>query len=260
LLEIADAQAVIISLDREGAYCRRRGQAGRRIPHQCPREVYDVTGAGDETLAALAVAMAEGMDYEQAEELANVAGGLEVERFGFVPITRQEVVEELRRTLGLRGGKVMDRAALADEIVRRRRAGEIVAFTNGCFDLLHMGHVRYLQQARERGNCLVVAINSDLSVGRLKGPSRPVIGQRERAEMLGALECVDYVTVFDEDTPEPLLKLLKPDLLVKGGSTGEIVGQGIVEGYGGTVLKLDLVEGLSTTDIINRILSNGNGG
>ena len=127
-------------------------------------------------------------------------------------------------------------------------------FTNGCFDLLHMGHVRCLQQARELGSCLVVAVNSDGSAARLKGPSRPVIPDRERAEMLGALECVDYVTIFNEDTPEPLLELIRPDVLVKGGTTKVIVGREIVEAYGGRVLNVDRAEGLSTTGIIDRVL------
>lgn len=258
LLQAADAQAVIISLDREGAYCRRRGQEGRRIPHQYPREVYDVTGAGDETLAALAVALAEGLDYEQAEELANVAGGLEVEQFGFVPITRGQIAAELRRMIGLRGGKVLARAALAREVERRRARGETIAFTNGVFDLLHMGHVNYLQQARELGSCLIVAINSDASVQRLKGPTRPVIGQQERAGMLAALECVDYVTIFDEETPMALLELLRPDVLIKGGTTPVVVGRELVESYGGKVTTMAPVAGLSTTEIINRIVGNGN--
>lgn len=260
LLDAAGAEAVIVSLDREGAYCRRRGQEGRRIPHQCPREVYDVTGAGDETLAALAVGLAQGLDYEQAVELANVAGGLEVEKPGFVPITRAQVAAELRRMVGLRGGKVLARQALAAEIARRRARGESIAFTNGCFDLLHMGHVNYLQQARELGSCLIVAINSDASVRKLKGPTRPVIGQDERAGMLAALECVDYVTIFDEQTPMELLDLLRPDVLVKGGTTPVIVGRELVESYGGKVTNMAVVEGLSTTEIINRIMGNGRSG
>jgi len=150
--------------------------------------------------------------------------------------------------------RLLDRTRLAEETDDRRRNGETIVFTNGCFDLLHMGHVRYLQQARKMGSCLIVAINSDNSVRRLKGPSRPVIGQDERAEMLGALECVDYVTIFEEDTPEALLEMLRPDILVKGGTTTVVVGREIVEGYGGKVLTLPPVEGLSTTRIINRIL------
>ena len=207
----------------------------------------------------LALAMGAGCDLPGAVALANVAGGLAVERFGVVPVTRWEVIDELRSTVGLRGGKVVDRARLKDELARRRRRDQTVVFTNGCFDLLHVGHVRYLRQARELGTCLVVAINSDDSVRRLKGPGRPVIPADERAEMLGALECVDYVTIFDEDTPQALLGLLKPELLVKGGATPVVVGREIVEGYGGTVRTLELVDGLSTTDIINRVVNDGGG-
>jgi D-beta-D-heptose 7-phosphate kinase/D-beta-D-heptose 1-phosphate adenosyltransferase len=145
------------------------------------------------------------------------------------------------------------------EIARRREGGERIVFTNGCFDLLHMGHVRYLQQARGLGSCLIVAINTDAGVKRLKGDSRPVIGENERAEMLASLECVDYVTVFDEDTPLALLELLRPDALAKGGTTPVVVGRELVEGYGGRVVTLDLVAGLSTTQIIERILAGSAG-
>jgi len=200
------------------------------------------------------VALGDGCELEQAAALANVAGGLEIERFGVVAITRQEILDELHRMVGLRGRKVIDRVRLAADLGRLRQRGGSVVFTNGCFDLLHMGHVRYLQQARELGACLVVAVNSDDSVRRLKGPGRPVIGQAERAEMLAALECVDFVTLFDEDTPCELLELLKPDILVKGGATPVIVGRQIVEAYGGKVRRLDLVEGLSTTALIERIV------
>jgi len=142
---------------------------------------------------------------------------------------------------------------------RRRQLGETIVFTNGCFDLLHMGHIRCLQDARELGSCLIVGINSDDSVRRIKGPSRPNIPQDERAEILAALECVDYVTVFEEDTPNELLKLLRPDVLAKGGTTPAVVGREIVEGYGGKIVTTGLVEGVSTTEIINRIVAGGAG-
>jgi D-beta-D-heptose 7-phosphate kinase/D-beta-D-heptose 1-phosphate adenosyltransferase len=122
-----------------------------------------------------------------------------------------------------------------------------------------MGHARFLQQARKLGSCLVVGINSDDSVRRLKGPDRPVIHQDERAEMLGSLECVDYVTIFDEDTEIPLLKVLKPDLFVKGGTTPVVVGKEAAEDIGTKVMTLDLIEGLSTTEIINRIINRNDG-
>jgi len=253
---MADCDAVVVTLDREGMLLMPRDGEAKLVPTR-PRSVYDVTGAGDEVLAMLAVALAEGCDHVQAIELANVAGGLEVERFGVAPIKRQEVIDEMRRMIGLRGGKAMPPEALLDELQRRRADGRRVVFTNGCFDLLHVGHIRFLQQARELGECLVVGLNSDAGVRRLKGEGRPVVGQDERAEVLGALECVDFVTVFDEDTPERLIERLRPDVLVKGGATGEIVGRELVESTGGRVEKLALTEGFSTTEIIGRIVGSG---
>jgi D-beta-D-heptose 7-phosphate kinase/D-beta-D-heptose 1-phosphate adenosyltransferase len=252
ILEQTGAEAVVITLDKEGCYLGRAGGAGKLIPTR-PRAVYDVSGAGDVVMAMMALSVGAGAPFDEACELANVAGGLEVEKFGVVAIRREEVIAEITHMIGQRGSKVLDRSSLAEELKRRRRNGETIVFTNGCFDLLHMGHVRYLQQARELGTCLIVATNSDDSVRRLKGPSRPIIEQDERAEMLGSLECVDFVTVFSEDTPETLLELLRPDVLVKGGTTAHVVGRDIVEGYGGRVLTLPAVEGLSTTKIIERI-------
>ena len=134
--------------------------------------------------------------------------------------------------------------------------GKTIVHTNGCFDVLHIGHIYSLNEARSLGDLLIVSLNSDESVRRLKGPKRPVFPQEERAVVLGALECVDYVTIFEEDTPEPLLELLRPDVLVKGGTTPVIVGREFVEGYGGKVLNVGLIEGLSTSEIINRILNS----
>ncbi len=259
IIDAAGAKAVLITLDKEGAYLYPAGGPGRRIPHPSPRTVFDVSGAGDQVLAMVALALAEGTDFETAAALANVAGGLQVEQAGFVPITRGQVLDELDRMAGTRRGKVLDRRTLSLLLERRRQKGQKTVFTNGCFDLLHLGHVKYLQQARAAGSCLVVAINSDASVRRLKGRTRPIIGQNERAEMLACLECVDYVTIFDEDTPEALLRLLRPDVLAKGGTTAVIVGRRIVEAYGGAVIGLDEVKGLSTTQIIQRIVDTHNG-
>ncbi len=254
IVEITDAEFVVITLDREGSFLYRKdNSAGGMIP-AVPHEVADGTGAGDAVISMLALAVSAECEPEKAVMLANVAGGLEVERFGVMPISREEIRDELRKMIGLRRSKVIARDKLALELARLRRAGATVVFTNGCFDLMHMGHVQYLQQARQQGSCLVVAINSDASVQKLKGPLRPIINQDERAKMLAALECIDYVTIFDEETPEALLEILRPEILVKGGSTDVIVGQGFVESYGGQVRRLDLVQGRSTTDIINRII------
>jgi D-glycero-beta-D-manno-heptose 1-phosphate adenylyltransferase len=152
--------------------------------------------------------------------------------------------------------KILGREELVEERERMRGEGKQLVFTNGCFDLLHPGHVRYLDQARALGDALVVALNSDRSVRALKGEGRPILSQRERAEVMAALESVDYVTIFDEETPRELIAALLPDILVKGGDwpVEQIVGREEVEAAGGKVLSLPYVEGLSTTDIIERIL------
>ncbi len=154
-------------------------------------------------------------------------------------------------------GKVTGRAALIEERERLRGEGQRVVFTNGCFDLLHPGHIRYLQQARALGDSLMVALNSDASVRKLKGEGRPILKQAERAEVLAALACVDYVTIFAEETPRELIAELLPDVLVKGGdwSVDTIVGREEVETAGGKVLSLAFIEGVSTTEIIERILA-----
>ncbi|QQS45465.1 MAG: D-glycero-beta-D-manno-heptose 1-phosphate adenylyltransferase [Acidobacteriota bacterium] len=152
--------------------------------------------------------------------------------------------------------KILTLAEMYLERERLRGEGRKVVFTNGCFDLLHPGHVRYLRQARALGDALIVALNSDRSVRELKGPGRPILEEAERAEVMAALECVDYVTVFDDSTPRELIATLLPDVLVKGGDWGidQIVGRHEVESAGGIVLSLPFVEGSSTTDIINRII------
>jgi D-beta-D-heptose 7-phosphate kinase/D-beta-D-heptose 1-phosphate adenosyltransferase len=156
--------------------------------------------------------------------------------------------------------KILEINALLTERERLRQEGKKVVFTNGCFDLLHPGHVRYLAAARGLGDALVVGLNSDISVKRLKGPGRPVLFQDERAEVVAALEVVDYVTIFNEETPKSLIALLLPDLLVKGGDwpIDKIVGKDEVEAAGGTVLSLDYFQGSSTSDIIQRIKASIN--
>ena len=152
-------------------------------------------------------------------------------------------------------GKILSQAALADRVRSLQRRGKKVVFTNGCFDLLHAGHVRYLQAARRLGDALVVAVNSDASVARLKGPSRPLTPGRQRLEVLAALECVDFVCLFGDETPRRLIAKLSPDVLVKGGDwpVEKIVGRETVEARGGHVLSIPLVKGISTTELIRRI-------
>lgn len=188
----------------------------------------------------------------EAVRLANVAAGLEVERFGATAISRTEIADELLSQNELRTKRVSFDTLLR-RIASHREAGESIVFTNGCFDLLHAGHVQILQEAAVLGDVLVVAVNSDASVSRLKGPERPVIAEGDRARLLEALACVDYVTVFEDATPHRLLEAIRPDVLMKGGTSQTVVGREVVEGYGGRIVQLGCVPDRSTTQIVNKL-------
>ena len=244
-----------VTLDSDGiALVRSNGTAEHLATRK--RAVYDITGAGDMVLAMIGVGAAAGIDPADLARLANVAGGLEVEQVGVVCISREEILADVVAHGRSMPAKVCSLDEAARHVAARRRLGQRIVMTNGCFDVLHVGHVSYLQQAAEEGDCLIVALNSDDSVRRLdKAPDRPVFDQGHRAAMLAALEAVDYVVVFDESTPHAVIEALKPDLLVKGGTYTEdqIVGWELVQSYGGQVKALGVVPGLSTTDILRRI-------
>ncbi|NLC70889.1 MAG: D-glycero-beta-D-manno-heptose-7-phosphate kinase [Desulfuromonadaceae bacterium] len=220
------------------------------------REVFDVSGAGDTVLALLGAGLGGGLSFTEAAQAANLAAGIVVGKVGTSTVRAEEMLEEARRQLYGTDSKIQTGNCLEKIVAAARKVGKSVVFTNGCFDLLHVGHVKYLQQARQLGDLLILGLNSDASVHRLKGEKRPLIGEEERAQILAALSCVDYVTIFDEDTPLDLIAALRPDILVKGGDyTPEgVVGREQVEGYGGRVEIIRFVEGRSTTQLINRIL------
>ena len=254
-----ELQRVLLTLDRDGMLLDEPDAE----PVHCPsraRTVRDVTGAGDLVQAVFGACVGSGLSWRDALDLAAVAAGLEVERTGVVAVTWDEIVAELSPRKGL-ADKVVSRTAIICRINQVRDSGRTVVFTNGCFDLLHAGHVRLLQQAAELGGFLIVAINSDDSIRRLKGSQRPFIKADQRAELLAAIGCVDLVVAFEEDTPIPLLQELRPDILVKGAqySHQQVVGSGVVEAYGGQVVTLPMVPGLSTTqladDLVNRLQS-----
>src|SRR5262249_54513647 len=205
LQEQLDLEAAIITLDKDGMALRHRDGRHKLFPTR-PRQVYDITGAGDMVLSVLGMALAAGADYEQAIVLANVAGGLEVEKIGVATITRDEILRDLLRggptsVNGVLNDKTVGLEALLQELESRRRLGQRVAFTNGCFDLLHAGHVQYLQEARAQADLLVVGVNSDASVHALKGAGRPVYSAAARSQVLAALHCVHCVTVLDDVAP-----------------------------------------------------------
>jgi D-beta-D-heptose 7-phosphate kinase/D-beta-D-heptose 1-phosphate adenosyltransferase len=225
------------------------------------REVYDVSGAGDTVIATLAAALAGGLKVETAVELANLAAGIVVGKMGTVPIAQHEIVAALTPSSGIRGSdKVLNGERLAKRVAEWRAAGETIVFTNGCFDLLHVGHVMLLEACRRFGSKLVLGLNSDRSVHRLKGPTRPVVGEGERARVMAALAAVDAVVVFGEDTPIELIRAVKPDVLVKGGdySIETVVGHEDVIAAGGRVEIVPIVEGFSTTNIVKKLTETVN--
>ncbi len=260
LVELLDLEAAVITLDKDGmALVHRQGQ--RKIILTQPRQVYDITGAGDMVLCVLGMALAAGADYESAIALANVAGGLEVEKIGVATVTRDEILRDLLhrhfptdRVAPLLE-KVIPPDRLSHEIDTRRKLGQRISFTNGCFDVLHAGHVEYLEEARAQGDLLVVGLNSDSSVRALKGPGRPVNNLEARLRVLTGLQAVDYVVVFEEQTPFKLIQSLQPDVLVKGADykKGEVVGADFVESYGGRVHLASIRPGFSTTGLVEKL-------
>jgi D-beta-D-heptose 7-phosphate kinase/D-beta-D-heptose 1-phosphate adenosyltransferase len=223
------------------------------------REVFDVSGAGDTVIATLAAALAAGLKVRTGVELANLAASIVVGKVGTVPIAAHELVAVLTPSSGVRfGEKILDRELLLRRVAEWRAAGETIVFTNGCFDLLHVGHVTLLEDCHKFGSKLVLGLNSDASVCRLKGPARPVVGEKERAQVMAALAAVDAVVLFEEDTPLELIRAVKPDVLVKGGdySVETVVGHDVLAANGGRVEILPTVEGFSTTNIVKKLTGN----
>ena len=216
------------------------------------REVFDVSGAGDTVIATMAAGLAAGLSLIDAARIANIAAGIVVGKVGTAVARRDEIDAVL---LDRRREKIVDVALAVDQIARWRARGQKVSFTNGCFDLLHPGHLHLLKQARAQCDRLVVGLNSDSSVRRLKGNGRPVQNEADRAKVLAGLEDVDLVTIFAEDTPEALIAALRPDVLVKGAdyTMDTVVGADLVKGYGGKVVLAELLPGHSTSATVARL-------
>jgi D-beta-D-heptose 7-phosphate kinase/D-beta-D-heptose 1-phosphate adenosyltransferase len=253
LCRMVDLEAAVITLGAKGMYCATAdGQHEWSIP-ALARSVYDVTGAGDTVISVLAFALANGADIEAAMRLATAAAGVVVQRFGVYAVTPSEIERALSDTLQT-NAKVVDREELLDRVAAERHNGRKIVFTNGCFDVLHMGHLEYLQEARGLGDVLVVGINDDASTRRLKGDTRPVNRQEDRAALLAGFECVSFVTTFSEDTPLDLIEAVSPDVLVKGADWKDkgVVGSEWVESHGGRVVLARVKEGYSTTNTLKR--------
>ena len=244
----------MLTLDKSGALLRDAKGQEHAVPTRA-RAVYDVTGAGDMVLAMLAAARSNGADWVDAVHLANLAAGLEVEKAGVVPIPFDDILLEVLKEHHEERGKERTLAQLLPELAAHRSQGKKISFTNGCFDILHAGHVAFLRAARAQGDLLVVGLNSDASITAIKGPDRPVNHEADRVMVLSELQSVDYVVVFGEDTPLLLIEAIKPAVLVKGAdySRETVVGHEIVEAHGGRVELIELVQGRSTTNILRKL-------
>lgn len=257
LMARLDLQALLITRGEHGMTLLRPGKDEFHLPARA-REVFDVTGAGDTVISVVAAALAAGVALVEAVALANIAASIVVGKLGTAAISAPELRRAVQIDQGSERG-VVSREQLMMALADAREHGEKVVMTNGCFDIIHAGHVSYLEKARELGDRLIVAINSDDSVRRLKGAGRPINPEDRRMAVLAGLESVDWVVSFNEDTPENLLHDLKPDMLVKGGDYDYqgVVGWAIVESYGGEVKVLNFVDDLSTTAIVEQIKNEG---
>ncbi len=248
-----DLEALLITRSGRGMTLLRGGQEPLHLPARA-REVYDVTGAGDTVIAVLAAALASGAGLEQATVLANMAAGIVVGKLGAASASVDELLLVMQEHEHIDSGVTGE-----DELMRRvgaaRARGERIVMTNGCFDILHAGHASYLEQARALGDRLIVAVNDDASVSRLKGPHRPVVPLADRMRLLAALQAVDWVVPFTEDTPERLICRVRPDILVKGGDyrPEDIAGGDCVRQSGGSIVVLDFLPGRSTSGMIEKI-------
>jgi D-beta-D-heptose 7-phosphate kinase/D-beta-D-heptose 1-phosphate adenosyltransferase len=254
-MQLADCEAMLVTQSEHGmTLVPRRGEAIHVPAH--PVKVRDVSGAGDTVVAVLAAALAAGADWEAALRMANAAAAVAVSKKGTAIVTSAELRRKILPHAFLAAEEKIIAASsdLEAHLLDWRKQGLRVGFTNGCFDILHPGHVKVLTAARGACDRLIVGLNSDASVKRLKGEGRPVQDERARSEVLAALEAVDLVAIFEEDTPIKLIAQIKPSVLVKGGdyTRDQVVGHKIVDGYGGEVLLVEVLPGFSTTSLVNR--------
>jgi D-beta-D-heptose 7-phosphate kinase/D-beta-D-heptose 1-phosphate adenosyltransferase len=240
-----------VTLGEKGIAVVRKGKRTRAAV--VARQIFDVSGAGDTVIATLALCLSCELELQTAIELANLAAGIVVGKVGTVPVDRNELIGVLSEDIPLQAAeKVLTRDRLLARVAAWRAMGQRIVLTNGCYDLLHLGHINLLERARQQGDRLIVAINSDDSVKGLKGPARPIIAEQERARLLAALSAIDAVVIFDESTPLELICELRPDVLVKGGDYSEetVVGSAQVRSWGGRVCLVPLIEGFSTSKLI----------
>ncbi|HEX4771351.1 MAG TPA: D-glycero-beta-D-manno-heptose-7-phosphate kinase [Bryobacteraceae bacterium] len=248
-----DVAYLVVTLSEKGIAVVK--ETSYRVAPAAARQVFDVSGAGDTVISVLALSAACGLPVEDAVQLANVAAGVVVGKVGTVPIQKFELISALSGELAVHAEeKILSLDRLFGRVAAWRLSGQKIVFTNGCFDLLHIGHITVLERARQEGDRLIVALNGDQSVALLKGPGRPLVHQRDRAQILAALAAVDAVVIFDEQTPLAIIEAIRPDVIVKGGdyTENEVVGAPQVRSWGGRVKIVPLVKGFSTTGLIDK--------
>lgn len=257
LLQDIPVQNVLMTCGKEGMVLFEEGKEPYRIATEA-RQVFDVSGAGDTVLAVLGLGLASGppgADFRQAATLANVAAGIVVGKVGTATVSREELKKALEPPMGELAGKQKTLSDLIPIAERLRAEGKTIVMTNGCFDLLHVGHIKLLSASKNMGDVLIVAIDDDESVKALKGEERPIIGSQERLRIIGALDSVDYVTLFSTKELEHVIEAVRPDILTKGSNytTETVLGREIVERFGGRVAVIPITEAVSSTRIINQI-------
>jgi D-beta-D-heptose 7-phosphate kinase/D-beta-D-heptose 1-phosphate adenosyltransferase len=259
LREITGTKTAVITLGKDGIFFEKEDGSHRILPTEA-RQVFDVTGAGDTVVSVLTFCRAAGVPLEDSLRLANHAAGITVAKLGTWAPSRREILARLGETDAASGGKVLTHEQAIEVSSRLRAEGRRLVFTNGCFDILHRGHCEYLAMARSYGDALMVGINTDASVRRQgKSPERPINGLDDRAAVLAALQAVDYVVAFDDDTPKALIEAVTPHVLAKGEDWRDkgVVGREWVEAHGGQVVLVPLVPGRSTTNVVAKILQQG---
>jgi len=259
LIQQTDADGILITRGKNGISFYIKGSDEIKTASSDAREIFDVTGAGDTVVSAFTLSYIVSKSWEDSVKIANKAAGIVVGRIGTATVSPRELQERFETSGDSTDKKILKRDQLSVTLSRLRAEGKRIVFTNGCFDLFHMGHLQLLREAKKLGDVLVVGINSEDSVKRIKGEGRPFIPENDRANIVSALDCVDYVVLFSEDTPFELIKSLKPDILVKGGdySPETVVGKEFVEGYGGKVCIIPLVQGISTSLLVDKIRRKG---
>lgn len=255
LIGLTKTEALLVTRGKDGMILYRKKGKPVEIP-TIAKEVYDVTGAGDTVTSVFGMAVFSGFSFEEAAWLSNMAASIVVGKVGTAVVTLKEINEFLEEEMLRTSHTIMELEELKKMVSLAKSTGKTVVFTNGCFDLIHGGHIEFLQKAKSLGDLLIVGLNSDRSAHALKGEGRPIKTEDERANILSALKYVDYITIFDEQTPENLIKQVRPDILVKGNDyrIDEVVGREIVEGYGARVELIPVVKGLSTTGTVEKII------